>query len=136
MSAKLSNVLSKSPFSVESITETPDASIRNKFTFHTTVLCRYVKYLQEVENKSKTEVQAQLNPIMNRLVAKFSFGAKFTSTINTYINSRFHQSSFNVYDEMKKESGLDDKTFEAYMSELRESKLMDEFSTRFKMVIQ
>lgn len=109
-----------------------DELIKNRFDFYLSILKGYVKYLQEVENKPKTDVQENVNSIMNKLIEQYGFGNTFVMEMNKYITMRFHPTRINVYNSIKEEASMDTKVFDAMLEDMKESSIFGGFNSRFR----
>lgn len=136
MSGNLGRVLSNKPFVSQKATDIPvDTQLKARFDFHSAVLRNYVKYAQEIENLSKEEVLAQINPIIDELVSQYRFGAKFVNDIRKYVETKYHTTPAAMYATIRKDSALDEGVFGVMMEDLKESPILDKFSPQFRMII-
>lgn len=138
MSGQFERVLSADgPFVSENATELPtNQLLRCRFLFYMSMLKGYANHLQEVENKDKPAVQELVNELTNKLVEKYSFGSKFVNEINRHILGRFNPPAMSVRSMIQRDSGLSDAEFSGMIADLKQEKLTDLFSNRFKMILR
>lgn len=114
--------------------------LKARYDFHMAVLKNYVKYAQEVQNKTKSEVTGEVEKVADQLISQYKFGANFMLEIGRFIQQRYVQSGSLIYDNIVKDSGLDSEVFDQFMSELTSkgelSKVAAAYSDRFRTVLE
>lgn len=132
----LGRVLSGKPFVSNNANNIPvNAKLRDQFVFYLAVLKNYVKHAHEIENLNKAQVLEQINPIVNSLIEQYRFGSKFVAEINRYVDSRYHTTPATMYNSIRKDSTLDEGVFGTMMEDFKESKIIDNFSPQFRMIV-
>ena len=110
-------------------------TIAGRYAFHMSVLKSYVKYSQAVENKDRQTVTNEVARVADTLTAKYGFGAKFIQEVNKFVIDSYQKSSNQVQNEMRVLSQLPEASFEKFLDEMKDEKITDEFSPRFKAVL-
>lgn len=128
---KLNNKVSDNP-----VQQNTSDKIRNQFVFYSTLLKQYAEYMQRFENKSKEEVKAQIDPVMNQLVEQYSFGSLFVRSINDHINKCFQHLSTDIYAEFKDKTNLPEDVFQFCMNDFTDGKIIDLVSPKFRSIFR
>lgn len=110
--------------------------IRNQFVFYSTLLKQYAEYMQRYENKSKDEVKAQIDPIVNQLVERYSFGSLFVKSISDHVNKCFQHLSSDIYTEFKDKTNLPDDVFKFCMNDFTDGNIIDMVSPKFRSIFR
>lgn len=133
-SSLLAKINDKTP--ANQVQQNTSDKIRNQFVFYSTLLKQYAEYMQRYENKSKDEVKAQLAPIMNQLVERYSFGSLFVKSVNDHVNNCFQHLSSDVYAEFKDKTNLPDDVFQFCMNDFVDGNFINLVSPKFRAVFR
>jgi len=92
-------------------------------------------YSQEIESMSKTEVFERIDPIVNQLVEKHKFGSRFVNDLHKFVSSRYVKPAVEVFENIKKDTGLDNDVFYGMLEDMRDDQVFQGFSTRFQNIL-
>jgi AAA+ ATPase superfamily predicted ATPase len=109
--------------------------LAERYAFHMSVVKSFIRYSQTVENKSRKEVTTAVAKVVDSLTTEYGFGAKFVQEINKYILDSYQKSANQIENEIRVNSKLHEESFEYFMDEMKDNKLVNNFSPRFKAIL-